>query len=182
MDAGKNGVEMTGSDSFVQKVYPILACYVANYTEQCLVSCSKYGTCPKCQGPADKLQDPGPFTNGTDQWMLGVIDKAKEISQTKSQFYKCCMDKGISGSMLLSGQGSPTLTSILLSLLMFFISSTRAFSNISQTGVNVPSDLMNWTAIFVVSHLHMDCIILKTVYLHSPKYLAQRGKTWRRSS
>ncbi|KAG0692946.1 hypothetical protein DFH29DRAFT_985620 [Suillus ampliporus] len=42
IEAGKKGME-------VWIVYPILACYVADYPEQCLVTCAKYGTCPKCQ-------------------------------------------------------------------------------------------------------------------------------------
>ncbi|EGO04250.1 hypothetical protein SERLA73DRAFT_26622, partial [Serpula lacrymans var. lacrymans S7.3] len=46
--AGRKGMEVTGGDGAVRKLDPILACYVADYPEQCLVTCSKYGTCPKC--------------------------------------------------------------------------------------------------------------------------------------
>ncbi|KAF9043522.1 hypothetical protein BDZ89DRAFT_901033, partial [Hymenopellis radicata] len=48
-EAGQNGVEMTSGDGAVRMVHPVLASYVADYPEQCLVTCAKYGTCPKCR-------------------------------------------------------------------------------------------------------------------------------------
>jgi hypothetical protein len=51
--AGTQGVEIVGGDGSVRLVFPVLACY----PEQCLVTCSKYGTCPKCQARTDKLAE-----------------------------------------------------------------------------------------------------------------------------
>ncbi|KAJ7736378.1 hypothetical protein DFH07DRAFT_693660, partial [Mycena maculata] len=47
IDAGNNGMEVVGGDGKVRLVFLILASYVADYPEQCLVGCSKYGTCQK---------------------------------------------------------------------------------------------------------------------------------------
>ena len=49
------GLEMVRGDGAIWKVYPILAAYVADYPEQCLVTCTKYGTCPKCRRKANEL-------------------------------------------------------------------------------------------------------------------------------
>ncbi|KAJ3710580.1 hypothetical protein C8R42DRAFT_596923, partial [Lentinula raphanica] len=62
------GVEVVCGDGAVCRVYPILAIYIADYPEQCLVTCTKYGTCPKCQRPADQLQLDTPGEPRTQKW------------------------------------------------------------------------------------------------------------------
>ncbi|EPQ56363.1 hypothetical protein GLOTRDRAFT_25963, partial [Gloeophyllum trabeum ATCC 11539] len=54
-EAGCSGMEMVCGDGSARKVHPVLACYVADYPEQCLVACTKYGTCPKCQCPNQEM-------------------------------------------------------------------------------------------------------------------------------
>ncbi|KAJ3964293.1 hypothetical protein EV361DRAFT_979394 [Lentinula raphanica] len=96
-EAGRKGVELVGGDGAVRRVHPILASYVADFPEQCLVTCSKYSTCPKCQVPATELSSSNSFPKRTQEWTLQVMEEARKSTSSFSQYFTYCMKKEVSG-------------------------------------------------------------------------------------
>ncbi|KAG1812790.1 uncharacterized protein BJ212DRAFT_1448021 [Suillus subaureus] len=96
-EAGHTRMDMVCGDGKVQRIHPILACYMADYLEQCLVTCVKYGTCPKCQSPVSELGSNTPGELHTQAWTMGVIKDAKAKSHNLHKFHSLCQSKGVSG-------------------------------------------------------------------------------------
>ena len=111
--AGKEGVDVTCGDGKVRKVFPILAAYVADYPEQCLVTCSKYGTCPICQCPETSLEEAKAQLPRASIWTLDVLKKAQSKgTKGSTAFYNKCKEYNVSGYAVEPFWKSHTLTNI----------------------------------------------------------------------
>lgn len=58
---GETGVAMVGGDGVWRRCHPIFACFVGDYPEQALATCTYYGRCPKCLASPDQLGECRPF-------------------------------------------------------------------------------------------------------------------------
>ena len=84
------GVDMVCADQELRRVVPVLAAHAADYPEQCLVTCAKYGTCPSCKVTAESLGDMEHHDSRTQQETIRIIDSLKARSKSNSQFFRSC--------------------------------------------------------------------------------------------
>ncbi|KAG0705539.1 hypothetical protein DFH29DRAFT_980966 [Suillus ampliporus] len=89
-EAGKEGIEVVGGDGLVHMVFPSLPAML-DYPQQCLVTCTKYGTCPKCRARAEELAEIQMFTRCTQPWTASIIDNANISTTTNVAFRKQCV-------------------------------------------------------------------------------------------
>lgn len=90
-DAGINGIVMASGDGVKRRCHPILAAYIGDYPEQCLVTGAYTGDCPVCDCPHDDL---GSFPCEYDLRDLDKIMDAFAQLGTPD-FTQACLDANI---------------------------------------------------------------------------------------
>ncbi|KZV78680.1 hypothetical protein EXIGLDRAFT_589467, partial [Exidia glandulosa HHB12029] len=84
-DAAAAGVHLKSSDGAVRDCYPMLAVYAADYPEQALVSCTRYGSrCPKCDACKDDFSSGKAGKARHPQESLDAIREADELSKVSA--------------------------------------------------------------------------------------------------
>lgn len=76
--AGREGVETVCADGFIHRIYPILAAYVADHPEQCLIACCNENRCPRCTVNPDKRGEPLLSALRDPEKVLKVLDRRKK--------------------------------------------------------------------------------------------------------
>ena len=83
--AGATGVEMSSGDGIVRRCHPLLAVFVGDYPEQCLVTCTKH--CPICPTPKD---DFGEDTSLPVRTLPPVLEALSVVDDWPSTYSSAC--------------------------------------------------------------------------------------------
>lgn len=110
------GVPMVCADGKARCVVPILAAYVADYPEQCLVSCTKYGTCPRCICRPDEMGSMDAFSDRTYKWTTDILKEAKNNAKSNGAFYNQCLLHGVGSGVFVPFWHDLPFTDIHLSM------------------------------------------------------------------
>ena len=76
--AGTEGVLMDCADGRQRRVYPIIAAYIADHPEQCLITCTMQNRCPKCSVPRDERGNITPYPAREPKMVLNLLATAIE--------------------------------------------------------------------------------------------------------
>jgi len=92
---GETGITMASGDGVRRRCHPIFACFVGDYPEQTLVTCTYYGHCPKCLVPPDQLGKLSTFPSRNYQEAIEMYSLAGGETGEVHLFHATCHEAGL---------------------------------------------------------------------------------------
>jgi len=89
---GETSIAMSSGHGTWYRCHPIFATFVGDYPEQCLVTCTKSGHCPKCTVPPDQLGEYSHFPLRNYGKAIETFNLADEDTH---QFHAACHKAGL---------------------------------------------------------------------------------------
>ena len=139
MACRNRGKTMVCADGFACSVLPILAMYMADYPEQCLVSCTKSGTCPHCKVITSKIGEiDGQYPEHLVANTLTVISTAKKKAQSNWAFYKECLANDVGTGVIRLFWKRFVFADIHLSITLDVLHQLHQVSHQLDSGMYIP--------------------------------------------
>ncbi|KAF8810314.1 hypothetical protein BYT27DRAFT_7209578 [Phlegmacium glaucopus] len=86
--AGTKGTPMESGDGLVRRGHPLFACFIGDYPEQVLVTCTTTGDCVQCPTFRDNLQDFTPVPGL--RHLASVLEALEEFDVNPGTYYELC--------------------------------------------------------------------------------------------
>ena len=91
-EPGESGVPMMSGDGVWRRCHPIFACFVGDYPEQALVTCTYNGRCSKCQVSPGEL---GEYQTFTPRVQTLAMDTYRHSDAEVLVFHAACRTSGL---------------------------------------------------------------------------------------
>ncbi|KAI9435761.1 hypothetical protein H4582DRAFT_2112229 [Lactarius indigo] len=86
---------MASADGISRRCHPIYACFIRDYPEQVLITCTKTGECAQCPEPRDKLGDTGPEIPTGWRELHTLLDTLHNFDDDPAAFFESCKELGV---------------------------------------------------------------------------------------
>lgn len=95
VEPGRNGIKMASGDGIIRHCHPIHACFIGDYPEQVLVTCTKTGECVQCPEPRDEIGDTGPNIPTGWRDLHTLLDALHNFNDDPAVFFESCKELGV---------------------------------------------------------------------------------------